>query len=96
MKPFHVRGTERAILSLKINFDGDLFFTGGQDGTINCWTTEIGERLGSYKASGAVKTLDITDNSEYLVSGSLEVFNINLCRDLLIFSKLKEVHLLEN
>ena len=40
--------------------------------------SETGERLGTYCAGGAVKTLDITDNSEYLVSGSLEVINIKL------------------
>jgi translation initiation factor 3 subunit I len=80
MRPFHVRGTDRAIMTLKINYDGDLFFTASQDGGINCWLTENGERLdycehrlGNYKASGAVKTLDLTDNSEILVSGSLEV-----------------------
>ncbi|CAD8056031.1 unnamed protein product [Paramecium sonneborni] len=72
MRPFHVRGTDRAIMTIKINYDGDLFFTASQDGGINCWLTENGERLGNYKASGAVKTLDLTDNSELLVSGSLE------------------------
>jgi len=74
MRPFHVRGTERAVLSVRINYDGDLFFTGGQDGGINCWVSETGERLGTYRAGGAVKTLDITDNTEHLVSGSLEVY----------------------
>lgn len=37
--------------------------------------------MGNYKTSGAVKTLDITDNSEYLISGSLEgtvdLFQVN-------------------
>jgi translation initiation factor 3 subunit I len=84
MKPFHVRGTERAVQVVKINFDGDLFFTGSQDGLISCWLLESGERylliildkhlrLGNFKTNTAVKTLDITDNSKYLVCGSLEV-----------------------
>ncbi|KAM3133191.1 hypothetical protein pb186bvf_014767 [Paramecium bursaria] len=81
MRPFHVRGTERAVQCIKINYDGDLFFTGSQDGVINCWILETGERLGNYKTSGAVKTLDLTDNSEYLISGSLEgtvdLFQVN-------------------
>ena len=72
MRPFHVRGTDRAVLVVKTNYDGDLFFQGSQDGFINCWVTETGERLGNYKTSGAVKTLDVTHNSEYLVSASLE------------------------
>ena len=44
MRPFHVRGTDRAIMTIKINYDGDLFFTASQDGGINCWLTENGER----------------------------------------------------
>jgi translation initiation factor 3 subunit I len=63
MRPFHVRGTERAVLVVKLNYDGDLFFQGSQDGC---------ERLGSYKTSAAIKTLDITDDSKILVTGSLE------------------------
>ena len=72
MRPFHVRGTERAVLVVKLNYDGDLFFQGSQDGCVNCWLTETGERLGNYKTSAAIKTLDITDDSKILITGSLE------------------------
>jgi translation initiation factor 3 subunit I len=72
MRPFHVRGTDRAVLVVKTNYDGDLFFQGSQDSYINCWVTETGERLGNYKTSGAVKSLAITVDSSYLVSASLE------------------------
>lgn len=47
-------------------------------------------RLGNFKASGAVKTLDLTDDSELLVSGSLEVLYSLIFRVLLIFFRLME------
>ena len=72
MKPFYVRGTERAIGVAKINYDGDLFFTGSADGLVNLWQLKDGERIGTYKTAGAVKTLDVTDNSELMVTGTLE------------------------
>ena len=34
--------------------------------------TETGERLGNYKTSAAIKTLDVSSDTEYLVTGSLE------------------------
>jgi translation initiation factor 3 subunit I len=39
---------------------------------VNCWIAETGERLGNFKTSAAIKTLDITDDSQFLVTGSLE------------------------
>jgi len=47
---------------------------------VNLWNSYSGERLGSYECEGAVRTLDVTVDSEYLVVGTLvgalEFFNV--------------------
>jgi len=71
MKPIQLRGHEKPITAVKFNFDGDLFFTGAAEKRINLWNSFTGERLGSYECEGAVKSLDVTVDSEYLVAGTL-------------------------
>ena len=71
MKPLLLRGHEKPINVVKFNFDGDLFFTGSSDRRVNLWAAYTGERLGSYYCSSAVKSLDVTDDSKYMVSASL-------------------------
>jgi len=38
---------------------------------INLWNSYTGERLGSYECEGAVRSLDVTVDSEFLVAGTL-------------------------
>ena len=71
MKPLLLRGHEKPINVVKFNFDGDLFFTGSSDRRVNLWSSFTGERIGSYYCSSAVKSLDVTDDSKYMVSASL-------------------------
>lgn len=71
MKPLLLRGHEKPINVVKFNFDGDLFFTGSSDRRVNLWSAFSGERLGSYFCSSAVKSLDVTDDSKYVVTSSL-------------------------
>lgn len=72
MRPFALRGHERPINIVKFNYDGDLLFSGSADNKINMWESYTGERIGSFHAKTAVKTIDIDDNSSYLISGGLD------------------------
>ncbi len=71
MKPILLRGHEKPISIVKFNFDGDLLFTGAAEKKVNLWYSLSGERIGSYETKGAVKTLDVTNDSNYLVIGTL-------------------------
>lgn len=71
MKPICLRGHEKPITTIKFNSDGDLFFTGAGEKKVNLWQAYSGERIGSYDCEGAVRTLDVTVESEYLVVGTL-------------------------
>ena len=71
MKPISLRGHEKPVTALKFNFDGDLLFSGAGEKRVNLWNSYTGERLGSYECEGAVRALDITVDSEYLVCGTL-------------------------
>ncbi len=77
MKPFVLKGHERPINVVKFNYDGDLFFSACAEGKINLWEAYTGERIGSYKAKSAVKSIDVDFNSEHLVccgfDGTLQV-----------------------
>ncbi len=81
MKPTILRGHEKPISIVKFNFDGDLLFTGSAEKKVNLWYSLSGERIGSYETIAAVKTLDITNDSKYLVVGTLvgtlEFFNVD-------------------
>jgi translation initiation factor 3 subunit I len=71
MKPISLRGHEKPIQVIKFNFDGDLFFSGAAERKINLWTAYTGERIGSYECEGAVRSLDVTVDTEYMVAGTL-------------------------
>eukprot|EP00825_Cyclidium_porcatum_P044870 TRINITY_DN668_c0_g2_i2.p1 TRINITY_DN668_c0_g2~~TRINITY_DN668_c0_g2_i2.p1 ORF type:complete len:350 (-),score=55.70 TRINITY_DN668_c0_g2_i2:347-1396(-) len=70
MKTLELKGHERPVNAIKLNFDGDLFFSGGSDSLINVWSVKTGERLGSYKQTGSIRCLDIDDDSKYLITGT--------------------------
>lgn len=81
MRPKLLRGHEKPITIVKFNFDGDLLFTGASEKRINLWYSLSGERVGSYETGSAVRTLDVTNDSKYLVSGctggDLEFFTVD-------------------
>jgi len=66
---------------VKINFDGDLCFTGSSDKKVNVLDAYSGELLGDFICKGATKTIDITKDSRWLYTASLnsivECFDIN-------------------
>ena len=67
--------------SVKINYDGDLVFTSSTDKTIQLWRTSNGERIGSFSCDTAIKSIDITKDSKWLIAGcfdsAIEVFHVN-------------------
>jgi translation initiation factor 3 subunit I len=71
MKPFLLRGHEKPVTVVKFNYDGDLLFTGSAEKKVNLWYSISGERVGSFEPSAAVRTLDVTNDSRYLVVGTL-------------------------
>lgn len=57
---------------MKLNFDGDLLFTGSSDKKINVWDAYTGERLGNFICKGANRGLDIAQDSKHCFTGSLD------------------------
>jgi|JI61114C2RNA_FD_contig_71_2030814_length_1083_multi_6_in_0_out_0_1 translation initiation factor 3 subunit I len=72
MRPFVLRGHERPINAVRFNYDGDLFFTASADNKVNMWEAYTGERIGSFATKAAVKTIDIDDNTTYLLTGGMD------------------------
>ena len=72
MRPIRLQGHTKPLKEVKFNYDGDLLFTGSAENIINVWEAYTGERLGSYTTKTAIKTLDVDDNSEYLICGGLD------------------------
>ena len=56
------------ITGLQFNKDNDLLFSASKDRFITLWSSEYGERIGTYQHSAAVYAMDIDDNSKYLIS----------------------------
>ena len=81
MKPVLLRGHEKPITVTKFNFDGDLLFTASGEKKVNLWYSLSGERLGSFEPKAAVRTLDVTNDSTFLIVGTnvgtLEFFKID-------------------
>lgn len=72
MKAIELRGHEKSVNVVKFNLDGDLLFTGAAERRVNVWRNHTFERIGSYKTQSAVKSLEVTDDSKYIITGSLE------------------------
>lgn len=81
MRPALLRGHTKPITVVKFNFDGDLLFTGSGEKVVNLWYANSGERIGSFEPKAAVRTLDVTNNSDILIVGTnvgtLEFFKID-------------------
>lgn len=73
MRPIALKGHERAITFLKYNLDGDLLFTCSKDASVQLWRVQNGERLGTFDGhKGACWSLDVTDDSRYLITGAAD------------------------
>ena len=62
-KVYKIQAHEKPVNVVKINFDGDLFFSGSSDKKVNVIDAHSGELLGDFMCKGATKTIDITKDS---------------------------------
>ena len=69
MRPLILKGHIAPIKDLLFNYDNDLLFSASTDRYITLWSSEYGERIGTYYHNAAVYTMSITDDSKYLISG---------------------------
>lgn len=81
MKPLVIASQTRPVTITRFNNDGDLFFTGGLDGTVNAFWTSPVERLGTYNVTNrAVKWLSVSDTNEFLSvatgDGKIHIFRV--------------------
>jgi translation initiation factor 3 subunit I len=72
MRPIKLQVHEKPINVVKLNYDGDLLFSGSSDKKVNIFYALTGERIGCIVCKGSVKTLDVSDDSKFLVTGSLQ------------------------
>jgi WD40 repeat protein len=63
---FALHGHTRPVKKLKFNWDGDMFFTCGDDKLIVAWDKDC-TKLGVYYCQGACKSLAVSYNTEYIV-----------------------------
>jgi translation initiation factor 3 subunit I len=69
MRPLILKGHTTPIKDLLFNYDNDLLFSASTDRYVTLWSSEYGERIGTYLHNAAVYTMSITDDSKYLVTG---------------------------
>ena len=69
MRPLVLKGHSKPIKDLQFNKDNDLLFSASTDRLITLWSSEYGERIGTYGHDAAVYTMAIDNNTKYLVSG---------------------------
>lgn len=73
MRPLLLKGHERPLTRVKYNREGDLLFTTAMDKNPTVWRASNGERIGTYRGhNGAVRDIDVTYNSERVVTGSAD------------------------
>lgn len=68
MRPLVLKGHTMPITNLQFNKDNDLLFSASKDRYITLWSSEYGERIGTYYHSAAVYAMNVDDNSKYLIS----------------------------
>ena len=68
MKPLVLKGHSMPITDIMFNKDNDLLFSASKDRNITLWSSEYGERIGTYYHGAAIYSMDIDDQSKYLIS----------------------------
>ena len=56
---------------VKLNVDGDLLFSASNDKNVVMYYAYSGERIGNFVCSGAVRSIDLTRDSKYLLTTTL-------------------------
>jgi len=88
MRPIVLKGHDRSITSIKYNHDGDLLFTTGKNNAFVVWSTENGERLGTYHGhNGSIWSVDVDRKSQTVLSGSadtnVKLWNVETGREIM-------------
>jgi len=56
---------------VKLNKDGDLLFSASNDKNVIMYYAYSGERIGTFRCSGAVRSIDVSEDSKYLLTTTL-------------------------
>ncbi|KAN0012325.1 hypothetical protein ACTFIV_004577 [Dictyostelium citrinum] len=72
MRPISLRLHERPITQVLFNREGDLLFVAAKDKLVSLWYTTNGERIGSYQCGGVVYSIDVSQDSKYLITASAD------------------------
>ena len=73
MQPVFLTGHSRPVNQVKFNQDGDLLFTCSDDGTVCMYETFQLVRVGVFKVNEAVRSLDLTKDSKYMIAAATTV-----------------------
>lgn len=71
MNVYVLRGHERPVRAVKFNADGDLLFTCSDDDSVGVWQVATAKLLGKVKCKSAVKCMDISSDSKYLLTAEV-------------------------
>ena len=71
MQAFGLKGHVRPVRMVKYNADGDLLFSCSDDASVVVWRSATGQMIGRIKCSSAVKCIDISTNSEYVLTAEV-------------------------
>ena len=71
MNVYALRGHERPVRMVKFNSDGDLLFTCSDDGYVVVWRVATSEMIGRIKCNSAIKCIDISNDSKYLMTAEV-------------------------
>jgi len=53
---------------VKVNHDGDLLFSASNDKSVCLYYSYTGERIGTFTCPAAVKSIDVSRDSQYLIT----------------------------
>ena len=67
MQPIYLTGHSRPVRKVLFNQDGDLLFTCSDDGKVCMYNTYDCTRVGVFSVKEAVKSIDVTKDSKYLL-----------------------------
>ena len=81
LKLIAINSHTRPVNVVKLNHDGDLLFSASNDKRVGLYFSHSGERLGTFDCKAAVKSIDVTRDSEVLYTlsmvGHLEMWRVN-------------------
>jgi len=91
MRPILLKGHDRPITDCQYNHDGDLIFSASKDGSIQVWSSETGERLGTYgEFVAATNSISINREATRMVSahgnGSVELWEVETGKKLYTYA----------